>query len=72
MTIALRFVLSKIDVPDLNLKREFLDELREPYYQLMVNFAVIFGANRTRAELEMNETLSFEMLLLKVRIPISW
>lgn len=32
----------------------------------MVDAAVIFGANRTRAEKEMNETLEFEQRLASV------
>lgn len=40
--------------------------MREPYLSYMVDVAVIMGANRSRAEIEMNDTLSFEAQLLNV------
>lgn len=49
--------------------------LEEPavkaYYNFMVDNAVIFGANRTRAEVELKDALEFEMKLANVSANIS-
>lgn len=37
------------------------------YLELMVDVAVMFGANRTRAEKEMTDVLKFEIELAKVK-----
>lgn len=36
------------------------------YFRFMVNAAVLFGANKSTAELELMNTLQFEMKLAKV------
>lgn len=48
-------------------KRSLLEKLRQPYLSYMVDVAVMMGANRSRAEIEMNDALSFEAELLNVR-----
>lgn len=53
--------------------REFLikgihDPFVKAYFDFMVDTAVIFGANRTRAEAEMMDALHFEMRLASVSV----
>lgn len=55
----------------LGLSRKFLLQGMEhrfvkSYYDFMVDMAVIFGANRTNAEIEFLDVLQFEMELAKV------
>lgn len=42
------------------------DEIVKAYYEYMVDIAVIFGAERNRAEQEMKESLEFEIQLANV------
>lgn len=42
------------------------DKAVKAYYNFMVDNAVIFGANRTRAEEEMKDALEFEIKLANV------
>lgn len=44
----------------------FDEPILQLYYKLMVDMAVIFGANCTQAEEELKESLEFEMKLAKV------
>lgn len=53
------------------LTREYLvkgfdDATIKAYYKYMVDVAVIFGANRNRAERELKESLGFEIKLANV------
>jgi hypothetical protein len=55
----------------LGLDREYLlkgfdDENVQAYYHYQVNSAVIYGADRFTAELEMKDVLNFEMQLANV------
>lgn len=55
----------------MGLRREFLikgldDKLVKAYYDYMIDIAVIFGAERARAEKELGESLRFEMKLANV------
>lgn len=64
-------LFSQIDQTSLELSREYLvkgieDKAVKAYYNFMVDNAVIFGANRTRAEEEMKDALEFEMKLANV------
>lgn len=64
-----------MDEPSQELSRENLingldDDSVEAYYKFMVENAVIFGANRTRAEEEMKEVLELEIRLANVSIEI--
>ena len=57
----------------LGMDREYLiagfdDENVQAYYSYMVDMAVIFGADRFNAELEMKDVLNFEMRLANVRL----
>lgn len=36
------------------------------YYEYMVDIAVMFGANRTRAEIEVSESIEFELKMSNV------
>lgn len=47
------------------LGRENNEQMKE-YFNYMVDMAVIFGANRTKAEQELNKTLDFQIELAKV------
>lgn len=65
--------LLQIDQPLLGVDREFLikgihDPFVRAYFDFMVDTAVIFGANRTRAEAEMMDALHFEMRLANVSV----
>lgn len=62
----------QLDVPRLELGREYLvngldDDGVKAYYKFMVENAVVFGANRSRAESEMRDALDFEIKLANVR-----
>ncbi|XP_017775451.1 PREDICTED: endothelin-converting enzyme 1 isoform X2 [Nicrophorus vespilloides] len=63
-----------LDQSSLGLRREFLikgmeDKLVQAYYEYMVDIAVIFGADRSRAQQELKESLEFEMKLANISLP---
>ncbi|KAF2887463.1 hypothetical protein ILUMI_18710 [Ignelater luminosus] len=63
-----------LDQGALGLRREFLikgldDKLVKAYYDYMVDIAVIFGADKNRAETELKESLEFEMKLANISLP---
>lgn len=65
------FIIVQLDQPEFGLRMEFLKEGIEDtnvkaYYDFMVDAAVIFGANKSVAELELLESLKFEIDLAKV------
>ena len=55
----------------MGLSREYLvkgitDKVVSAYYSYMVDLAVLFGADRSKAETELKESLDFEMALANV------
>lgn len=63
--------LLQIDQAAIGLSREYLikgleDKIVKAYYEYMVDMAVIYGADRSRAERELMESLEFEMALANV------
>lgn len=57
----------------MGLSREYLskgleDKIVKAYYEYMVDIAVIYGANRNRAEKELMDSLKFEMKLANVSV----
>lgn len=48
------------------LNRGFSDKLVQAYYEYMVDIATLLGADRARAEVELKESLQFEMKLANV------
>jgi neprilysin len=61
----------KLDQASLGLSREYLvkgitDKVVSAYYSYMVDLAVLFGADRSKAETELKESLEFEMALANV------
>jgi len=63
-----------LDQASLGLRREFLvkgleDKLVKAYYDYMVDIAVIFGAERSRAAKELKESLNFEIKLANISLP---
>lgn len=46
------------------------DKIVKAYYEYMVDIAVIYGADRSRAERELMESLEFEMKLANVGFAI--
>lgn len=63
-----------LDQPSLGMAREYLmkgldDEDVKAYYNYMTDVAQMLGADRTEAEIQMLETLEFEMRLAKISIP---
>jgi neprilysin len=42
------------------------DKVVSAYYSYMVDLAVLFGADRSKAETELKESLNFEMALANV------
>lgn len=57
----------------MGLSREYLvkgldEKIVKSYYEYMVDMAVIFGAERTRAERELMDSLNFEIALANVNI----
>jgi len=64
----------RLDQPRLGLDREYLidgfnDKYVQFYYQYMVNSAVLLGANKSRAEKELKESLLFEIALANISAP---
>lgn len=64
-------LFSQLDQPPLGVSREYLikgldDKLVQAYHSYQVDTAVMYGANRTDAEYEMNDALDFEILLANV------
>lgn len=58
---------SSLGMPDRKyLMKGLNDTTVQAYYQLMVNSAVLLGANRSFAEKEMKDALMFEMQLANV------
>lgn len=62
----------KLDQPILGIEREYLingfdDEIVQAYYNYHVDTAVIYGADRFYAEMEVKRVLNFEMDLAKVK-----
>lgn len=64
-------VVPQVDQASLGLSREYLnrgfsDKLVQAYYEYMVDIAVLLGAERPRAEVELKDSLEFEMKLANV------
>ncbi|XP_045472319.1 neprilysin-2-like isoform X1 [Harmonia axyridis] len=63
-----------LDQASFGLRREFLtrglsDKLVRAYYDYMVDIAVLFGAEKTRASKELEESLNFEIKLANISLP---
>ncbi|XP_059610149.1 neprilysin-2-like [Phlebotomus argentipes] len=63
-----------LDQSALGISREYLikgldDKIVQAYYSYMVDLAVIYGAERSRAEKELNESLAFEIKLANISLP---
>lgn len=63
----------QIDQPDLGLSQVFLlkgldNPVVSAYHSFQVDMAVLYGADRERAEKEMKEALNFEIGLAKVNL----
>lgn len=61
----------QIDQSALGLSREYLtkglnDKIVKAYYEYMVDIAVIYGAERSRAKRELLDSLNFEIALANV------
>lgn len=68
-------VCPQLDQASLGLSREYLnrgptDKLVHAYYDYMVDIATLLGADRSRAEVELKESLQFEIALANVRITL--
>lgn len=64
-----------LDQASLGLSREYLnrgfsDKLVLAYYDYMVDVATLLGADRARAEVELKESLQFEMKLANISLPL--
>lgn len=67
-------VTRQLDQASLGLNREYLnrgfsDKLVQAYYEYMVDIATLLGADRARAEVELKESLQFEIKLANVSEP---
>jgi len=63
-----------LDQPSLGMAREYLmkgleDEDVKAYFTYMKDVSILLGADETRAEIEMLETLEFEMKLANISLP---
>ncbi|XP_037040793.1 neprilysin-2 isoform X2 [Bradysia coprophila] len=63
-----------IDQAAIGLSREYLikgleDKIVKAYYEYQVDMAVIYGAERSRAERELMESLEFEIALANISLP---
>ena len=61
----------KLDQPKLGLDREYLiagfdDQYVQHYYHYMIDAAVLLGANKTKAMMELKESLLFEIALANI------
>lgn len=61
----------QIDQAAIGLSREYLikgmeDKIVKAYYEYQVDMAVIYGAERSRAQRELMESLEFEIALANV------
>ncbi|CAG4955091.1 unnamed protein product [Colias eurytheme] len=52
------------------LNRGFKDKLVQAYYEYMVDIAALLGADRARAELELKDSLQFEIKLANISLPL--
>ncbi|XP_047040451.1 neprilysin-2 isoform X1 [Helicoverpa zea] len=64
-----------LDQASLGLSREYLnrgfsDKLVQAYYEYMVDIATLLGAERARAEVDLKESLQFEMKLANISLPL--
>lgn len=64
-------LIFQLDQASLGLSREYLnrgfsDKLVLAYYDYMVDVATLLGADRARAEVDLKESLQFEMKLANV------
>ncbi|VVD05133.1 neprilysin-2 [Leptidea sinapis] len=64
-----------LDQASLGLSREYLnrgftDKLVQAYYEYMVDIAILLGADRARAEVELKDSLQFEMKLANISLPL--
>ncbi|XP_045509587.1 neprilysin-2 [Colias croceus] len=64
-----------LDQASLGLSREYLnrgfkDKLVQAYYEYMVDIAALLGADRARAELELKDSLQFEIKLANISLPL--
>ncbi|XP_031777451.1 neprilysin-2-like [Nasonia vitripennis] len=64
-----------LDQTSLGLSQEFLrngfdDKNVKAYYEYMVEFATLFGADGERAKKELKESLDFEIKLAKISLPL--
>lgn len=67
----------QLDQASLGLSREYLnrgfkDKLVQAYYEYMVDIASLLGADRARAEVELKDSLQFEIKLANVSCNIFW
>lgn len=53
------------------MSKGFEDKIVKAYYEYMVDIAVIYGADRSRAERELMESLEFEMKLANVSFALA-
>lgn len=72
--LTLIFFTKQIDQPDLGLSQVFLlkgleNPVVKAYHSFQVDLAVLYGADKTRAEKEMRDALDFEIALANVRSP---
>lgn len=71
----LLYLYLQIDQAALGLSREYLskgfeDKIVKAYYEYMIDIAVIYGADRSRAERELMESIEFEMKLANVSVEL--
>ncbi|CAH4038346.1 neprilysin-2 isoform X2 [Pieris brassicae] len=64
-----------LDQASLGLSREYLnrgfkDKLVQAYYEYMVDIATLLGADRARAEVELKDSLQFEINLANISLPL--
>lgn len=67
----------QLDQSAIGLSREYLvkgleDKIVSAYYDYMVDLAVIYGADRTRAKSELMDSLNFEIALANVSGQTVW
>lgn len=73
--LTITYIVLQVDQTSLGLDREYLiqglnNEVVKAYYEYLVDLAVMFGADRSTAEIEMKGALDFEIVLAEVSLSL--
>lgn len=77
MKMLRQYLRFQIDLPVTSVKFEAMDPvtrrvIAKKYYEYIVDVAVMFGANRTLAEIEMADVIAFQLKMSNVSMFATW